>query len=243
MYRRPIVLLCCLCLFLTGCFYPNERRAENRLPYPDQLQMVEQAVLQFQADTSLLPIRTFDQSTTPLYQRYVVDFNQLVPKYMQEPPGTAFENGGVYQYVLVNVEDVPMVKVIDLRAQKEIIKLEQQLNQYMRKHTYAPVKEILDVGLFTLDYEALGYREEPLVQSPYSNTFLPLLLTNDREIIIDYRSDLNMMLQEYEHSFKEGEDIRPILYEHAPFVPSRSVPYVVNEAGEPDYAMELYKKQ
>lgn len=234
-----IICLSFLFLLLTGCLYPDDRRVENSIPYPDQLQAVEQAVLQFQADTGVLPIRTFEQSTTPLYQRYVVDFKQLVPKYLQQPPGTAFENGGVYQYVLVDVEDEPKVKVIDLTYQKELIKLEQKLTQYMRKHTYAPVAEILDVGLFRLDYEKLGYKQEPLVKSPYSNSFLPFILTNDREIMIDYRSELNRMLQEYEHSFSEGEDIRPLLYEHTPFVPVLSVPYVINEDGEPDYAMEL----
>lgn len=237
---KSVFILFFICLFMTGCFYPNEKRVENQVAYPDQLQAVEQAVLQFQEDTGVLPIRTFDQST-PLYHRYAVDFNQLVPRYMQEPPGTAFENGGVFQYVLVHVEEVPEAKVIDLTSQQKLIELEQKLSQYMRKHTYAPVKEILDVGLFELDYEALGYSEQPLVKSPYSDTFLPLLLTNDREIIIDYRSDLNMMLQEYEHTFEDDEDIRPILFEHSPFVPSRSVPYVINENGEPDYAMRLNK--
>ncbi|TWI58846.1 hypothetical protein IQ10_00554 [Halalkalibacter nanhaiisediminis] len=227
-------------LILSGCLFPNEELAENRIAYPDQLQAVQQAVEQFQMDTGVLPIRTFDE-TTSFYQRYVIDFNQLIPRYMQQPPGTAFENGGVFQYVLVNVEESPEVKVIDLTTQRAIQQFQQRLNDYMRENRYAPVAEMLDVGLFELDYEALNYKEPPTVRSPYHDTYLPLLLTNDGEIIIDYRIDLNMILQEAEHSFEEGEDIRPLLYENTPFVPNRSVPYVIDENGEPTYAMELRK--
>ncbi len=157
-------------MILSGCLLPNEERMENRLAYPDQLQAVQQAVEQFQSDTGVLPIRNFDE-TTSLYQRYVIDFNQLVPRYMQQPPGTAFENGGVFQYVLVNVEESPEVKVIDLTTQRDIQQLQQRLNDYMRKHTYAPIKEMLDVGLFKLDHEALNYKEAPHVRSPYHDTY------------------------------------------------------------------------
>lgn len=241
-HTKYMFLLIALCsfFFLSGCLYPEGERAQNQIPYPDQLDSVQQAVDRFQEDTKVIPIRTFDESTST-YQRYAIDFNKLVPAYMQEPPGTAFENGGVYQYVLVNVEESPEVKVIDLTTQQEIMKLQQRLTDYMKKHTYAPVAEILDVGLFKLDYDKLNYKEEPLVKSPYSQTFLPFLLAGDGEIIIDYRLDLNKMLQEHDHSFAEDEDIRPILYEHTPFVPNRSVPYVLDENGEPTYAMHLHK--
>ncbi|GAE25091.1 ABC transporter periplasmic binding protein yphF [Halalkalibacter wakoensis JCM 9140] len=225
-------------LFLNGCLFPDDQRAENRLAYPDQLQSVQHAVDQFQTDTGVLPIRTFDQNTS-LYQRYIIDFNQLVPRYLQQPPGTAFENGGVFQYVLVNVEEAPEIKVIDLTSQRQIQQFQQKLNDYMRKNRFAPIDEMVDVGLFKLDYEALNYKEAPHVRSPYHDTYLPLLLTNDGEIIIDYRIDLNMMLQEKDHSFEEGEDIRSLLYEDTPFVPFRSVPYVLDDNGEPAYAMEL----
>ncbi|MFC0470298.1 hypothetical protein ACFFHM_07080 [Halalkalibacter kiskunsagensis] len=241
MRQAIIVGLSMSLLLLSGCLFPDDQRAENRIAYPDQLQSVQLAVRQFQTDTGVLPIRTFDE-TTSLYQRYVIDFNQLSPRYLQQPPGTAFENGGVFQYVLVNVEEDPEVKVIDLTSQREVGQLQQRLNDYMRKHQYAPIKEMIDVGLFILDHEALNYKEAPHVRSPYHDTLLPLLLTNDGEIIIDYRIDLNMMLNEYDHQFAEGEDIRSLLYENSPFVPLRSVPYVLDDNQEPIYAMELRKK-
>ncbi|WP_017728042.1 hypothetical protein, partial [Halalkalibacterium ligniniphilum] len=190
------------------------------------------------ADTGVLPIKTRDANTV-VYQRYPVDFNQLVPRYIQQPPGNSFENGGVFQYVLVNVDKAPEIKLIDLRPLEEIQRLQQRLNQYMREHTYAPVDEILDVGLFTLDYEALNYREAPLVPSPYHDTYLPLLLTNGGDIVIDYRTDLNILLQESDVEVEPGEDIRDLLVERSPFVPAFSIPYSINEQGEPVYDMSL----
>lgn len=230
--------MCFVLLLLTGCFLPENQRMENRVAYPDQLESVQFAINQFKDDTGMLPIRTFDENTS-LYSRYIIEFNQLIPRYLQQPPGTAFENGGVFQYVLVNVEDEPKVKVIDLTAQKVIQQYQQRVNDYIRQNTYAPIEKIVDDGLFKLDHEELGYKEEPLVQSPYSDTFLPLLFTSDREVVIDYSIDLNMMLLEHDHTFKEGEDIRSILYTHSAFVPSRSVPYVLDEDGEPTFAMNL----
>ncbi|WP_100372692.1 hypothetical protein [Bacillus sp. FJAT-45037] len=226
------------CLVLTGCLLPSGERAENQIAYPDQLQSVEDAAIRFQADTGVLPIRTFDE-TTSYYQRYVVDFNQLIPRYLQQPPGTAFENGGVFQYVLVDVEDQPKAKVIDLTSQREIQQFQQRINEYRRQHTYVPVDEMLDVGLFKLDHEALNYKEAPQVKSPYYDTMLPLLYTNDGEIVIDYRIDLNIALNEFDHQFGEDEDIRSLLVEQFPFVPVRSVPYTLDQNNEPIYNVRL----
>ncbi|WP_059103544.1 hypothetical protein [Shouchella shacheensis] len=221
-------------VLLAGCFLPEEQRAENQVPYPDQIASVQNAVERFQADTAVLPIRTFDE-TTPTYQRYVIDFNQLVPEYMADPPGTAFENGGTFQYVLVNVEEAPEVKLVDLSSMNVIQDLQRRLDSYMREHTYAPVDEPVDSGLVTLDFSELGYSEEPFVESPYDSTFLPLLLTNEGDVVIDYKIDLNKAIQERDSLPEEGEDLRPLLYEESPFVPIHSVPYSLDESGEPTY--------
>ena len=47
--------------------------------------------------------------------KYPIDFKRLVPQYMAEPPGNAYESGGVFQYVIVNAEKNPTVKIFDLR--------------------------------------------------------------------------------------------------------------------------------
>ncbi|MDQ0205908.1 hypothetical protein [Alkalicoccobacillus murimartini] len=216
---------------LAGCFYPQGERQASQVAYLDQLASVQTAVDAFQDDTGVLPIQTFDENT-PTYQRYVIDFRQLVPRYMQEAPGTAFESGGLFQFVLVNVEEEPTVKVIDLQSVKTIQDLNRRINNYRSQHTYAPVKDMLGNGLFVLDYEKLSYKEAPLAISPYSGNSLPFLYSNTGEIIIDYARDINQVLQESEAS--EDTDLRPLLYEDAPFVPFHSVPYTLTEDGEPE---------
>ncbi|TSB47170.1 hypothetical protein FN960_07735 [Alkalicoccobacillus porphyridii] len=218
-------------LLLTGCFYPQGERQASQVPYLDQLASVQSAVDSFQENTGVLPIQTFNEQT-PTYNRYVIDFRQLIPRYMQEPPGTAFENGGVYQYVLVDVEEDPTVKLIDLQSVSTIQDFTRKINTYRSQHTYAPVKEFVADGIFELDYEKLSYDQPPVVISPYTGNTLPLLYSNQGEIIIDYASDINQIIQE--HEVEEGEDLRPLLYENSPFVPFHSVPYTLNEDQEPE---------
>lgn len=228
-------------LVLSGCFLPETQRTENQVPYPDQLASVQAAVDQFQQDTGVLPINTFDE-TTNLYQRYVVDFRQLVPSYMQSPPGTSFENGGTHQFVLVNVEEDPEVKVVDVTVMNTINVLNQRINDYRRKHDYAPIKEAIDYNLFSLDYEKLGYAEEPLINSPYHETKLPLLFTNEGDIIIDYKPDLLELELNEGVTYEEGEDLRPILYEESPYVPLFSVPYTYLSDEGVQYDTRFYEE-
>lgn len=231
-------LLMLITSVLAGCLFPNEKRVENQIPYPDQIHAVQQAVNQFQQDTGVLPIKTRDMET-PIYQKYPIDFAKLVPRYIQQPPGNSFENGGVYQYVLVNVEEAPEVKLIDLTVMKEIQLLQSNLNQYLRKNDLAPIDEMVDLGLFTLRYEELGYSSPPRVRSPYFGNYLPLLIDNSGQILIDYKMDINMVLQEYELDLEQGEDIRYILVDHFPFVPAFSIPYTLDENNDPTYFMDL----
>ena len=67
------------------------------------MQTVQAAVNQFQKDNDgILPIKN-SVETTPIYQKYPIDFKRIVPEYMAEPPRNAFESGGVFQYVIVFV--------------------------------------------------------------------------------------------------------------------------------------------
>lgn len=236
-----LALFAMLFVVLSGCFYPQERRAENQIPYLDQIQSVQQAVEQFQADTGFLPIHTREMET-PIYQKYPVDFKQLIPRYLQQPPGNSFENGGVFQYVLVNVEENPEVKVLNLTNMSELRELQLRLSQYQKKHQYAPIDEMVDTGLFSLQFDKLGYKQPLKVSSPYYDTTLPVLIDNSGQVYIDYRIDLNIALKEFEHTFQPGDDIREILVQHSPIVPAFSVPYTIDENGEPIYYMDALSK-
>ncbi|MEH7387408.1 hypothetical protein V7147_18620 [Bacillus sp. JJ1521] len=218
---------------LTGCLYPQDKLAQNQLPYEDQIASVQRAVEQFQeASGGLLPIKTRDMET-PIYQKYPIDFIRLSPKYIAEPPGNAYETGGVYLYVLVNVETNPTVKLLDVRISEKIRELNIRVQMYRSSNNYAPFKEQLQTNVFTLDYSKLGLKEEPFVVSPFTGKNLPLLITSNNEIVVDYRIDLYEYLSKFEHKYQTGDDIRDILVDNSMFVPTDSLPYTINEANEP----------
>ncbi len=226
------------CILLSGCLYPEDKLQKNTIPYNDQIQTVQSAIEQYQQDTNgLLPIKTRDMST-PIYQKYPIDFSVLTPKYMAEPPGTAYESGGIYQYVLVNVEENPTVKLIDLRVADEIHELTVKLNVYRQANGYPPFKDVITDSIYTLDYEKLGYKEDPMVESPYTGEYLPLVIDQNAQIYVDYRIDLNQALKEHENTFKPGDDIRDILVDQYHFVPAYSLPYTIDENGEPVFQPE-----
>ncbi|WP_449536760.1 hypothetical protein [Ferdinandcohnia sp. Marseille-Q9671] len=222
-----------LVTLLTGCMYPEDKLAKNQIPYEDQIASVQRAVDQFQQDSSgLLPIKTRDMET-PIYQKYPIDFNRLSPRYIAEPPGNSYEAGGVYLYVLVDVETKPTVKLLDVRISEQISELNLRVHMYRQSNGYAPFKEQLNTNVFTLDYSKLGLKEEPFVVSPFSGKNLPLLITNTNEIFVDYRMDLYEYLTKHDHTFKPGDDIRDILINNSLFVPTNSLPYTINDENEP----------
>ncbi|WP_421379253.1 hypothetical protein ACOJQI_14980 [Bacillus salacetis] len=214
---------------LSGCLYPDEQLQKNQIPYEDQIEAVQSAVEKYQsANGGILPIKTRDQDT-PIYIKYPIDFNKLKGQFLSEVPGNAYENGGIFQYVLIDVEENPTVKIFDLRIAEKI----REINIRIQSTGYPPFKESVADNVYTLDYSKIGYDEEPYVVSPYSNNNLPLLINGSGEIFVDYRMDLNTLLQEGDYTFEKGEDIRPILTEDSAFVPAYSPPYTVNEQNEP----------
>jgi hypothetical protein len=215
---------------LSGCMYPKEELAKNQVPYKDQLISVQTAVNQFQEDSGgLLPIKT-KEADTPIYQKYPVDFKKLVPRYISEAPGNAFENGGIFQYVLVDVETKPSVKLIDLRMTEIIRDIKLRINA---NGGYPPYKEKLSEQVYTIDFTKLGYKEEPVAISPYTNKNLPFVVDINGEIYVDYRMDLYSILTQEKQDIPPNSDIRYLLVNDSMFVPAYSLPYTVDENKEP----------
>ncbi|MBA4536073.1 hypothetical protein H1Z61_02690 [Bacillus aquiflavi] len=221
-------------MLLTGCLYPEEELAENQTPYKEQVQAVQAAINQFQeANEGVLPIKT-TEGDTPLYQKYLIDFKRLVPQYLSEPPGNSYENGGVFQYVIINPETDVQVKIFDLRIAEKI----REIKLLIKAYGNPPFKEKIAQNVYSLNFDKLGYKEEPTVTSPYTNQSLSFVVTESGEIYVDYRNDLLQALQEKDHSFKPGDDIRSILVEDSMFVPAYSLPYTIDESSkEPIFLM------
>ncbi|PLS02120.1 hypothetical protein [Neobacillus cucumis] len=210
-------------VLLSGCLYPKEELTQNQVPYNDQIKAVQSAVDDFQKDNGgILPIKT-KEADTPIYQKYPIDFKKIAPKYMSEPPGNAYESGGIFQYVLVDVETNPTVKLLDLRMAETI----RDIKLRIKTNGYPPYKEQLAKNVFSLDYSKLGLKKAPYIVSPFTNQNLSLVITGEAEVYVDYRPDLYQVLKKSGKELKPGEDIRSILVNDSMFVPAYSLPYTI----------------
>ncbi|AXF54875.1 hypothetical protein [Salicibibacter kimchii] len=232
--KRLTIFAVCL-FFVSGCFYPQDTGSGDHRghPHAEQLQSVQIAVEEYESAHGVPPIGDFEGDTN-LYERYQVDFQALIPGYMQEAPASAYENGGNYHYTLINVEEEPEVRVIDAVNLQAARELERDIREYERANEFPPIKDMIGPGVFELDYERLGYEGQPTVESPYFATNLPLYLGENGEVIIDYSSDLNRILQEGDPDIEDEDDIRSILTDEFPVAPVSSRPYTI-ENGEPAF--------
>lgn len=230
---RLFIMLAVGVFVLSGCGFKGGLQAENLLPYEDQLNAVQDAVNSFREDSGgLLPIKTRDMDTDQ-YIKYPIDFKKIIPKYMGKAPANAYETGGIYQYVLMDVEENPTVKLVDLRIADTL----RDINYRKGINGYGPVAEVIADGVYKLDYKKMGYKSELSVQSPYSDTHLPLVATGDGKVYVDYSIELNRLLQEGDVKVKPGEDIRHLLTDNFAIVPAYSLPYTVNENNEPVFML------
>lgn len=236
MKKTYLAALLALCMaFLSGCMIPEGELAENQMPYEDQLISVQNAVNQYREATGgLLPIKTREMDVDQ-FIKYPVDFAKIVPDYTAEIPTNAFETGGIFQYVLMDVEENPTVKLVDLRLAETIrsVNIRKSANGGQ-----APIAKTIADNVYQFNYDAMGFKEEPTVVSPYSGRNLPLVVTGNGDIYVDYTLDLYTAIQEYDGKLEMGEDIRFLLYDDSPIVPAYSLPYTVNEKNEPVFNNE-----
>lgn len=235
-FKIPLVLI--LVSLLSGCLFPESELAKNQVPHESQLEMVQTAVDEYIEITGgLVPIKT-KGADTPIFEKYMIDFDLLKEQHLLgEIPGNAYENGGIYQYVIITPEEDPRVKLIDLRTAEAIRKVDIKLEIYRQKNIYPPFGQEIEKGLYTIDYEALGLKSEPYAVSPFTDNNLPIIMNTDGRLYIDYRKDLRQALDEHGHSLTKGDDIRYILPDHSPFVPAFSLPYTVQD-DEPIFLLE-----
>lgn len=222
-------LVSAISLLLSGCLYPEDEKAAQENPYEEQIDAVQKAVNSFKENTGgLLPIKT-RENETDMYIKYPIEFSKIVPAYTEKIPSNAYETGGIYQYVLMDVEENPTVKLVDLRIAERI----RDLN--LRRHINGklPFKDPVGENVYEIDFEAMGFKEPLKVESPYSDALLPIVVGGDGHFYVDYSIDLNRILQEQKPDVKEGEDIRYLLADSNPILPAYSLPYTVNEKNEP----------
>lgn len=209
---------------LSGCLYPQSMRVENQMPLAQRVQWVQDAVEAYREATGVFPIQTRD-AATPLYEKYPIDFQKLVPRYLPYIPGDAFEAGGRYLYVLVDPETEPKVRLLDLETAQIVNDIQLATNMYWLEHRRLPASEVRYFPqFFSVELERLGY-EEILIQSPFTGHYLPLLMDQVGYIGVDYAQDIAMYLREVSPEEWQDRDLRELLVEKSLFVPVKSFPY------------------
>lgn len=227
---KLIASLTVLSVLLPGCLYPDERKAENQVPSAFYLEATQKAIEQFQQDTGVLPIVT-KQMDTPIFEKYEIDFRKMIPRYMPDAPGNAFEKGGVYKYVLIDVETKPTAKLLNLGAVSTVADVQSAVNRYRGYYNKLPIKDDLGNGYYSIDHEELGVKTWQ-VPSTVGQNFLPLVMNANGEVGIDYASDIAQLLREKKVDVPKNTDPRYVFARESMFVPAKSFPYeLVN--GEP----------
>ncbi|MDC0759865.1 hypothetical protein POF51_04095 [Brevibacillus sp. AG] len=220
---KLVISLTILSSLLSGCLYPDERRAENQIPSTFFVEATEKAIEQFQKDTAVLPIVT-KPLDTPIFEKYEIDFRRMIPKYMPDVPGNAFEKGGVYKYVLIDVDTKPTVKLIHLTAVSTVADVQSEVDRYKGHFEKLPVLADLGNGYYSIDHERLGLKAWQ-VPSTMGTYLLPLVMNAEGQVGIDYASDIAQLLRDTKVTVPEKTDPRYVLARHSMFVPAKSFPY------------------
>lgn len=219
---------------LSGCLYPKERIAQQ-IPAETSVQQVQEAVEAYQSENNgLLPIKNKD-SEMDQYIKYLIDFTKLVPQHLPEIPANAYEAGGVFQYVIITPETNPTVKIFDMEIAERI----REINIRLSMQKYPPFKEVIHDNVFSLDFNKLGYEQEPVIISPFSGQNLPFIISSDGEIYVDYSADIYQILQEKDvEQVEKYKDLRSLLVEDSIFVPAYSLPYTIDDFGAPVFIIK-----
>ncbi|WP_429840936.1 hypothetical protein [Brevibacillus sp. FIR094] len=220
---KLMISLTILSSLLSGCLYPDERRAENQIPSTFFVEATQKAIEQFQKDTAVLPIVT-KPLDTPIFEKYEIDFRKMIPKYMPDVPGNAFEKGGVYKYVLIDVDTKPTVKLIHLTAVSTVADVQSEVDRYKGHFEKLPVLADLGNGYYSIDHERLGLKAWQ-VPSTMGTYLLPLIMNAEGQVGIDYAADIAQLLRDTKVTVPEKTDPRYVLARNSMFVPAKSFPY------------------
>ncbi|MBA4495612.1 DUF3939 domain-containing protein [Paenactinomyces guangxiensis] len=217
---------------LSGCLYPQERR-QHAEQLPQHIMNVQAAVDAYFKEHKELPYK-YTENEHKLTTKYLVNFKTL-QGYLNDIPPTAFEKGGNFLYVLINVEKKPTVRVYDLRVDGEISKVQPYVNRYVEEKGQIPRLDQVASGYYTINFDQLGV-DPVTIPSPYStDTQLPLLVDSQGKVYVDYRTEVMKKIQGSQKKPEAGQDVREWLAQDSFFVPAFS-PAMKMEEGDPVFA-------
>ncbi|TVY04557.1 hypothetical protein [Cohnella terricola] len=219
-------------LLLAGCMYPEDQSPGNNASAREAVLTVQDAVDRYREQTGLLPIQNADE-TIPQYEKYKVDFGKLKRLgYVSQVPGAAFESGGAYQFLIIDEETNPLVRLLDLTVFQSVAGVQKKVDEYRAGHANRnPAGDEVYPGFASVDFSKLGMKSLE-IRSMYSRQTLNLLVDEAGQVFVDYGIDIATALNKAEVKPGANEDLRRMLIDASYFVPVRSPAYqLVN--GEP----------
>ncbi|WP_138227705.1 DUF3939 domain-containing protein [Paenibacillus algicola] len=222
MYLAAIALIGVL--LLSGCMYPNEDSQEEQVSYRESVRRIQGAVDDYFKETSLLPIMTAGEEI-PRYEKYRVDLDKLKNMgYMDEIPTTAFEKGGSGRFLIINEEQEPLVKVMDLLTVQKINDMQMSVDRYKSDQGKLPAGEELYPGFTAVDISKTDAKNWKL-KSFYSGQDVVLMMDQGGKVYIDYAFDIMQAIQKNGQEPQPDQDLRVYLESESFYVPVKSVPY------------------
>jgi len=219
-------LLFALLVALPGCMYPEKGGSKGTVSYRESVKRIQSAIDDYQKEEGLLPILNADAST-PKYEKFRIDLNLLNQKgYLDDIPVTAFEKGGSAYFLILNEENNPTVKVMDLVTVQKVNDAQLQVTRYKSAHGGAlPSGGELYPGLFGIDPQKAGIGSGELT-SVYSGQPTPYLLDKDGNVYVDYAFDIMAAIDKNGGNPDEDSDLRLVLEEASYYAPVKSLPYL-----------------
>jgi hypothetical protein len=225
-------LLALILISITGCLYPNDQTPGYQVSAREAVLTVQDAVDRFNEQTGLLPIQNSAEDV-PVYEKYKVDFGKLKRMgFIAQVPTAAFENGGTYQFLIIDEETKPQVKLLDLTVFQAVADVQKKVDEYRLEHSRQnPAGIEIYPGFAVVDFNKLGTRAPDII-SVYSRQSLNLLVNVQGQVRVDYGIDLATAIKKSDIQPQKDEDLRRILIEASYFVPVRSPVYRLVD-GEP----------
>lgn len=212
-------------LTLSGCLYPDDRTPGGEAAARESVLTVQDAVDRYLEQTGVLPIENADEST-PIYEKFQVDLGKLQrADYLGSIPPIAFEKGGRYQFLIIDEETKPQVKLLDLTVHQQVGDVQKKVVDYFKTHAgKIPAGEEAYPGYVSVDFDKLGIGA-PDVRSVYSRQPLNLIMDVAGKVYVDYGIDISTAIQKSDSPPAENEDLRRYLIGASYYVPVKSVEY------------------
>ncbi len=217
-----LIVILLAAIALTGCGGSHLR---NIAPPEETVPAVQTAVNAYRHYNHQLPVKQRRDEASG-YERYPVDFRELIhARQLVQVPSNAYENGGPFYYVLVPSGEDWLVRLIEMNLWQEVTDIQAKADAYRKRTGRLPADEPVQEGIYRLDGEALGLKSNR-VPGVYSPQTLPLIITEEGRVYVDYAPEIMVRIQALGDAFEPAPDLREILIQESYVLPVHSLPYV-----------------